>query len=74
VIHDAVCRQDRDGHEDDHPAGVDQRVGELCAVQLEPVDGRADEQVEVPREKKARQGGDHVREQEDREEPDQDQP
>src|SRR5262249_7926538 len=73
-VHDAECREHRDGKENHHPARVDERFDELRAVKLQPLDGRRSEQVEVARQEKTRQRRDDVREQQNREEPDEDQP
>ena len=47
---------------------MQRRLEQLRAVELQPVDRRRHEQVEVAREEEARQRGDDVRQQQDREE------
>ena len=73
-IHPAIRREDRHGHQRDHPAGVQHRLRELGRVERQPVHGRRHEQLEIFCEKEGRQCGNDVREQQDHEEADEHQP
>ena len=71
-VDDAECCHDRDRHERDHPARVDQGLDQFCRVEGPPRDGTGREEVEITGQKKRRQRGDDVGEEEDAEEADQD--
>ena len=70
LVRHAVRGEHRDGHQHDHPARVHRGLEQLGAVEAQPVDRSRDQQVEIPRQEEARQRGDDVRQQQDREEAD----
>ena len=74
LVDDAIGCEDRHRHQRHHPGRVQQRLAQLCEIEPQPVDRRRNEEVEIPREEETRQRRDHVREHQDRDERQQDEP
>ena len=74
AVDDSIRREDRDRHQGDHPRRVQQRLAQLREVKTQPIDRGGHEQIEVLGEEEARQRGDHVRQNQDRDEGEQHQP